>query len=86
MEKQTETAKGRPAVEFTVDGETYSSEKRELTAGDILLLAEKDPATHYLVEVRGPREQHEYKDPGQTVKVHPGIKFVTIFTGSTPVS
>lgn len=86
MEKQTEAAKGRPAIEFTVDGETYLSEERELTAGDILRLAGKDPTTHYLVEVRGQRERHEYRDPSKTVRVHPGSKFVTIFTGSTPVS
>lgn len=86
MEKQTEIAKGRPAVEFTIDGETFLSEERELVAGDILQLAGKDPATHYLVEVRGQRERHEYKDSSKIVKVHPGSKFVTIFTGSTPVS
>ncbi len=86
MEKQTETAKGRPAVEFTVDGETYRSEERELTAGEILRLAEKDSTAHYLVEVRGKRERHEYKDPNETVRVRPGSKFLTIFTGSTPVS
>ncbi len=87
MEKQTETAKkARPAIEFTVDGETYSSEERELTAGNILRLAGKDLATHYLVEIRGQRERQEYGDPDQTVKVHPGSKFVTVFTGPTPVS
>lgn len=86
MENQTETAKGRPTIEFTVDGETYPSEERELTAREILELAGKDPATHYLVEVRGQRERQEYKDPSQTVKVHAGSKFVTIFMGSTPVS
>lgn len=87
MEKQTETAKkGRPAIEFTVDGETYPSEERELTAGNILRLAGKDPASHYLVEVRGQRERQDYKDPDQAVKLHPGSKFLTVSTGPTPVS
>lgn len=86
MEEQTKPPKGLPAVEFTVDGEAYRSEEHELTAGEILRLAEKDPSAHYLVEVRGKREREEYKDPDQTVRVHPGSKFVTVFTGSTPVS
>ncbi len=86
MEKQTQAAKGRPAIEFTIDGETYSSQECELTAEDVLRLAGKDPSTHYLVEVRGQRERHEYRDPSVAVKVHPGSKFLTIFTGSTPVS
>lgn len=86
MEKQTEATKGRPAIEFTIDGEPYSSQERELAVEDILRLAGKDPGTYYLVEVRGQRERHEYKDPSATVKVHPGSKFLTIFTGSTPVS
>lgn len=87
MEKQAETAKkGRPTIEFTVDGETYTSDERELTAGSILRLTGKDPATHYLVEVRGQRERKEYEDPDKTVRLHPGSKFVTVFTGPTPVS
>lgn len=86
MDERTKPPKGRLAVEFTVDGEAYRSEERELTAGEILRLAGKDPAAHYLVEVRGKREREEYKDSDQKVKVHPGSKFVTVFTGSTPVS
>lgn len=86
MEEKTKPPKDRPAVEFTVDGEAYRSEEHELTAGEILRLAEKDPAAHYLVEVRGKRERHEYKNPDETVRVHPGSKYVTVFTGSTPVS
>jgi hypothetical protein len=86
MEEQTKTAKGRPNIEFTVDGETYSSEEREITMEGIVRLAEKDAATHYLVEIRGQRERHEYKEPDQKVKIHPGSKFVTVFTGTTPVS
>lgn len=86
MENQPEYGKGRPEIEFTVDGETYSNEERELTAREILELAGKGSETHYLAEIRGQRERHEYKNPAETVNIHPGSKFVTLFTGTTPVS
>lgn len=85
-EHQTDTARRQPAIEFTIDGETYETQERELTVGTILGLAGKDPAAHYLVEIRGRRERHEYKNPSDNVKLHPGSKFVTVSTGPTPVS
>ena len=39
---------------FTVDGETLTTDHHELTAGDVLKLAGKDPAGYYLeVELKG---------------------------------
>jgi hypothetical protein len=74
------------SFEVTVDGETVTTDRHELTAGDVLALAGKDPAGYYLVELKGPRERKEYKDPAESVHLHPGSTFVTVSTGPTPVS
>ena len=73
-------------VTFTVDDEDVTTEGRTLTPVEIMTLAGVDPATHYLVEIKG-RHQTSYQDkPNQEIKVHPGDKFVTVSTGPTPVS
>ena len=62
------------------------SRERELTVGEILALAGKDPASFYLVEIKGPREREPHKDPARAIKLHPHSKFVTVSCGETPVS
>lgn len=73
-------------IQFTVDGETVSTTSKGLTANAILGLADLDPATHYLVEIRG-REQISFEGKGtEEIKVHPHMAFVSVATGPTPVS
>lgn len=87
MEQQVKSAKGRPAVEFMIDGETYRTQERELTAGDVLGYAGKNFGSHYLVELLGRGgQQREYRRPSDPVKVHPGIRFLTVSTAPTPVA
>jgi hypothetical protein len=73
-------------IEFTVDGEGVSTTVKVLTANAILTLAGLDPATHYLVEIRG-REQISFEAKGaEEIELHPHIAFVSVATGPTPVS
>ncbi len=74
-------------IHFTVDGEPYESTQRELTPNEIIKrFAQKDPATHYLVQIEG-HHQESYKDKGDVpIKMHDGMKFQVISTGPTPVS
>ena len=45
-----------------------------------------DPATHYLVQIVG-HTQKSYKDtPNEPIHMHEHMKFVSVFTGCTPVS
>ncbi len=72
--------------QFTVDDEPFSTHEHILTPTQILQIAGIDPATHYLVEIRG-NHQESYKDkPNEPIHMHQHAKFVSVFTGSTPVS
>jgi hypothetical protein len=76
----------RRKVTFTVDGERFTTREDRLTPNDILALAGLDPATHYLVEVKG-RHQTSYEGRGdEKIRVHDGDVFVSVSTGPTPVS
>ena len=73
-------------IEILIDGDPYEVAERELTVGGILALAGKDPASFYLVEIKGAREREPHKDPAEQIKLHPHSKFVTVSCGETPVS
>jgi hypothetical protein len=73
-------------IEILIDGEPHKVRERELTVGEILALAGKDPASFYLVEIKGPREREPHKDPAERIKLHKHSKFVTVSCGETPVS
>jgi len=78
----------RPAgqeLTYFVDAEKQETRERELTVGQILEKAGLDPKTHYLVEVRG-AEQIKLTDPNELVKLHEHEKFISVFTGVTPLS
>lgn len=83
-EGSTGTAEGQPNVTFTIDGIVYSSEERRLTARELLLLADVNPDDHDLARVVGAEIEKRFADDDE-VQLTPGAKFVTVFTGSTPV-
>lgn len=70
---------------FFVDTETLTTTEKSLSVKEILEKAELDPATHYLIELRGDH-QIDHKDLTEEVKIHEGEKFISVFTGETPVS
>lgn len=73
-------------IEYTVNGKIQETDQKELTARQILVNAQVDPESNYLVEIVG-KKQISYKDnPDDILKMKKGMKFITISTGPTPVS
>ena len=89
MQVLTEAEKSKdrgPVFDYTVDDEPQTTTEHVLTPTTILSNAGIDPATHYLVEIVG-NTQKSYKDkPNEPIHMHEHMKFVSVFTGSTPVS
>jgi hypothetical protein len=74
------------ATTFEVDGEPVTTIEKTLTPTQIMELAGVDPTTHYLVELKG-RKQESYEGrPDEPIDVHEKQKFITVATGPTPVS
>lgn len=78
------TRTGQPPVTFTIDGEEFSTDDRRQTAADLLALAKVDPENHDLAQIVGQGERREYDDSDE-IQITPDAKFITIFTGPTPV-
>jgi hypothetical protein len=70
---------------FFVDNEPLTTTEKSLTVKEILEKAKLDSANHYLIELRGDH-QIDHKDLTEEVKIHEGEKFISVFTGETPVS
>jgi hypothetical protein len=88
MTTETDTlAKGAgPSFTITVDGEELTVTERRLTPGTIMERVGIDPATHYLVIIRGrQRESLEGKND-EPIQIHEKLTLVSVFTGETPVS
>jgi len=80
------TAEEVRSITFSVDGEPVTTTVAELTPNDILRLADIDPATSYLVRVKG-REQESFEGRGNDpIRVHQHEVFVSVSTGPTPTS
>jgi hypothetical protein len=88
MSTRDESNKGHGhEIKFTVDGESCETRERELTPNEIIRqFAEKDPATHYLVQIEGHRRESFEGKGDEPVKMHNGMKFQVISKGPTPVS
>jgi hypothetical protein len=73
-------------IHFFVDGEPAETDQKELTPNQIIKnFGDKDPATHYLVQVGPPRISYQGKGD-EPIKLHNGERFQIISTGPTPVS
>ena len=75
-----------PTFNYTVDGEPQTTQSHELTPTQILQQAGIDPATHYLVEIQGDHQVSFKDEPAKVIHMHQHMKFVSVFTGDTPVS
>lgn len=71
-------------VTFTLDGVEYTVEDRRQPAADVLRLAGLDPTDYDLLRMVGNKEQR-YRDE-QEVQLVPGGRYLSFFTGSTPVA
>lgn len=73
-------------VTIVLDDEKLVLPDRDTTPNEILLAAKLDPATHYLVEVKG-RRQIPYQGKGdEPIRVKDGDTFISLSTGPTPTS
>lgn len=85
MKTTTKDETAQPDVTFTIDGVEFTSGNRRQTAAALLTLAGVDPAEHYLARVVGNGEVEKPFGSDDVIQLTPGGRFVSIFTGPTPV-
>jgi hypothetical protein len=84
--KMTKDHEHHPVFDYTVDDETYTTNEHILTPKQILVKAGLSTETYYLVQIIG-HKQESYKDrPDFEIHMHEHMKFISVFTGETPVS
>ncbi len=71
-------------IPIFIDGEKFDVDEAKTTAAALLELVSKSSADWYLVLKEG-RHQTEYRGDA-VIDLKPGLKFLTVFTGPTPVS
>jgi hypothetical protein len=74
---------GKQVIYF-VDGEKQETREHILTVAQILEKAGLDPKTHYLVELRD-GHQIKHVDPNEKLHLHEHEKFISVFSGPTPL-
>jgi hypothetical protein len=79
------TRKGQPPVTFKIDGVEYTTDDRRQSATELLMLAGLDAADHDLARVLGHGEVEKRFADDDEIQITPGARFISIFTGSTPV-
>lgn len=73
-------------ITYEVNGESESTTEKVLTPVQIIKNAGLDPESNYLIEIKG-NQQISYKDnPNEEIKMHNNMKFITNYTGPTPVA
>ena len=72
-------------IVYFVDNEKQETQVPILTVAQILEKAGLDPKTHYLVELRG-EHQIKHVDPNEQLHLHEHEKFISVFSGPTPLS
>ena len=71
---------------IVIDGEQFEAPEKTMTANEILSLGGLSTDEHYLIEIKG-KHQDPFEGKGdQEIHLHEGSKFISIFTGPTPVA
>ncbi len=73
-------------IDFTVNGDPFSTTEKVLTPVKIMQLAGVDPATNYLVQLHGQSQESYQGEPNKEIHMHPKMELITLFTGPTPVA
>jgi hypothetical protein len=76
--------KHHPHTAVFIDGERFEVDGAEATASALLNLVSKSSADWYLVHKHG-RKQVEYRGD-EVIELKRDERFLTVFTGPTPVS
>lgn len=74
-------------VTITINDVAHVLANDDATVRELVILAGKDPAAFYLVQIIGKKERISYKDtPDAEIELHEHAKFITVSTGPVPVS
>jgi hypothetical protein len=84
MTTDDDKGSGQPPVTFTLVGVEYTVDDRRQPAAEVLRLAGLDPTDYDLLRVVGKDNEKRYKDQ-EEVQLVPGGRYLSFFTGSTPV-
>jgi hypothetical protein len=76
---------GQPPVTFAIDGVEFTTEDRRQTAAQLLALAGLNAADYDLARIVGQGQVERPFTDDQQIQITPGAKFVSVFTGPTPV-
>jgi hypothetical protein len=82
------TVKEAEVFNYTVDGEPEMTDKKTLSANEILALIGLNPSDYYLVQLNPDGTQTSYKDnPDEPIIINcTGLKFVSAYRSGTPVA
>jgi len=69
-----------------IDGEPYPVTDKTMTANAILGIVPYDVSQYYLVELKGTHQDSYQNRGGEIIHLHEGSKFLSVFTGPTPVA
>jgi len=72
-------------IDYTLDGEEFTTRDRRQPAGEILRNGQLDPAQYDLGELAGQSGQIQRYSDGDEVRIRPGARFVSI-RQSAPVA
>ena len=70
---------------FSIDGVEFRTDDRRKTARELLVLAGLNPADYDLARVVGQGQVERPFTDDREIQITPGAKFVSVFTGPTPV-
>jgi len=73
------------AIHYFVDAEEQTTTEAILTVEQILTKAGLDPASHYLIELRGD-QQIPHQNLNEQLRIHEKERFISVFSGPTPLS
>ena len=76
----------KPPIHYTVDDEDQTTTDDSLTPTQILGNDGLDPTQYYLVLVQGQHQESYQNKTNDPIHMHPNLNFISVFTGSTPVS
>lgn len=85
MQKQPEGA-GQPEITITIDGLEYTVTERRQSAAALLELAGVQASDHDLARVVGRGDIEKRFADDDIIQITPGAKYVSVFTGATPVA
>ncbi len=86
MSTEASVAASHHVIHYTVNDEPQQTQEKVLTPRQIMTLANIKPDENYLVEIIGHHRESYQNKPEEPIHMHEHQKFVTVFTGSVPVS